>query len=700
MNTIITSNNACMRCLPHMVFARLILLLIVFCGTQAAGFAGNSTFYVAPTGSDSNPGTAGKPFLTLEHARDAASAEKGSTVLLAPGTYRRNTTFELGERDSGTIFRGDNARITGGMEIPLNAVKPVTDPAILQRLLPEVRGKVLEVDLRSLGVTDLGSIGPRGFNRPYVPSPLELIIDDEPCPLSQWPKPGIPGEPIGAIIDKGSVSRSGDKPTHGGIFEFKTDRPSRWTNARDVWISGMFSVGWSDNTVQVREFNIDNHTITTVQPDMYGFMTGKPWNRWTARNLLEEVSLPGEFMTDRESGKLYFLPPSGREISACRVEVTMLNSPLVAIEGATGVIFDGINFENTRGIGVYIERGANNRIQNCTLRNIGEVAVCIGKGVTSDQDYKNECDGQPASRELGSLSQYLYKNTTFNRDAGTGQGVVNCRIYNIGAGAVSLGGGDRLKLIPAGNFVQNCEIHHFNRWDRAYRPGVCIDGVGNIIRHNLIYDCPSNAILLHGNDHLIEYNEVHHAVLEADDQGAFYMGRDPSERGNIIRYNYWHDLSPGRGNVTFYFDDSGGDSTLVYGNVFRNAGGLGGIFLNGCSDVHIINNIFINRRPLNIRPHRYIKEDLCETRVKAVAYDQSPWREKYPDFVNYLKERSKMPCGNEFKKNLIVNSDLDTKCACVQYEENLVVKQEPDLKNVAIPGFEPIPFDKIGIKNE
>jgi len=685
----------------------LISLIMMACTISLeAGTTNQATFlYVSQNGSDNNPGTKERPFATLEKARDAVRLIGGPKVVsLAVGTYRLARTFALDERDGDVTYQAqpsEEVRITGGFAIPNAAVKPVTDAAVLERLLPEVRGKVLEVDLRALGITDFGAIGPRGFSRPYVPAPLELVVDDEPLSLAQWPKPGQPGEPMGNIIDKGPVSRNGDKPNRGGCFEFKTDRPARWTHAQNVWITGIFSVGWADNTVQVKAFDLTNKTLTTVQPDMYGFSSGKPWNRWTALNLLEEISLPGEFMADFASGKLYFLPPAGKDIAKCRLEVTMLNQPLVAIEGATGVVFDGIIFENTRGMGVYIERGASDRIQNCTLRNIGEVAVCVGKGVTPDKDYQNEyADGQPVSRELGSLAQYIYSNTTFNRDAGTGHGIVNCRIYNIGAGGISLGGGDRLKLLPAGNFVENCEIHHFNRWDRAYRPGVWIDGVGNIVRHCSIHDCPSNAILLHGNEHLIEYNEIYHAVMLADDQGALYMGRNPSERGNIIRYNYWHDLSPARGNVAIYFDDSGGDSTLVYGNVFRNAGGLGGIFLNGCSDVRVINNIFINRRPLNIRPRRYIKEEICEARLKAVAYDQSPWREKYPDFVNYLKERSKMPRGNVFEKNLVVNYELATNNTCVHYEHNLLVPKEPDLKHVNIPGFEPIPFEKIGSQSK
>ncbi len=661
--------------------------------------AAGAEFHVAPTGSDANPGTPEKPFATLEKARDAARQAKGSTVVLAPGTYRLTKTFELNEKDSGTTYRGTDARVAGSIAIPNGAVKPVTDPAILERLLPEVRGKVLEVDLRALGIADFGAIGPRGFRRPYVPAPLELFVDDEPLTLARWPNPGQPGVPIGKVLDKGPVTRYNDKPTRGGIFEFKTDRPARWTKADDVWITGLFQNGYADNTVKVKAFDLEKKTLTTVQPHMYGFSSGRPWNCWVALNLLEEIDLPGEFMADPKTGKLYFLPPAGKDVTQCRLEVTALKEPLIAIEGTTGVVFDGVDFECSRGMGVYIERGANNRIQNATLRNLGMVAVCIGKGVSPDPEYRHAFTGTPVSRELGSWHEHIYDNPAFDREGGTGHGIVNCKIYNIGAGAISLGGGDRVKLQAAGNFVENCDIHHFNRWDRTYKAAVNIDGVGNIIRHCLLHDCPGSAIYLHGNEHVIEYNDIHHAMMDGDDMGAFYMGRDPSERGNVIRYNYWHDLAPAHSTFCLYFDDTGGDGTKIYGNVFRKAGNIAVVNINSGSDFTVANNIFLdckNAVRLGGMNWRF-KEGRFEARMKAVGYDQSPWRERYPEFLDYLAARPQMPRRNLVEKNLLVNTSLK-EVKGIGFKANRAVAKDPGLKNVGIPGFEPIPFEKIGLK--
>jgi len=652
--------------------------VVLLTGSAVAG-----DFYVAPNGNDANTGSRDRPFATLDRARDAARRVKGSTVHLAPGTYRRTKTFELNESDSGTTYMGQNARITGGVAIPVGAVKPVTDQGVLQRLPPMARGKVLEVNLRALGIGDFGEVGPRGFGRPYVPAPLELFVDDEPLTLAQWPNPGEPGVPIGKVLDTGSSIRVADKLLRGGTFGFATDRPARWTWADDAWITGFFFNGYADDMLKVKSIDPGRRTLTTVQPHMYGFRSGNAWNRWVALNLIEEIDLPGEFVTDKKTGKLYFLPPAGKKIGNCRIEVSLLKQPVVAIVGATGVVFDGISIECSRGMGVYIERGANNRIRNATLRNLGMIAVCIGHGLPQESDSLRFPDSP-----------------IFDREAGTGHGISNCRIYNIGAGAVSLSGGDRQRLIPGGNFVENCEIHHFNRWDRAYRSAVNIDGCGNIVRHCLIHDCPGSAILLRGNEHTIEYNEIHHAVMAGNDMGAFYMGRDPTERGNVIRYNYWHDLAALPGTFCLYLDDAGGDGTKVYGNVFSHAGESVTVHVRNGSDITITNNIFIDcRTPVRMGggSEWRTKDGRFEARLKAVGYDKSPWRERYPEFLDYLAARPQMPRRNLFAMNLLVNCKV-TPGKGITYRDNRSVTKDPGMKNVGIPGFKPIPFDQIGRK--
>lgn len=61
------------------------ILTLVIAVIFSAGVASGATYYVATTGSDSNPGTQSQPWATLQYAVDTIVA--GDTILVMPGTY-------------------------------------------------------------------------------------------------------------------------------------------------------------------------------------------------------------------------------------------------------------------------------------------------------------------------------------------------------------------------------------------------------------------------------------------------------------------------------------------------------------------------------------------------------------------------------------------------------------------------------------
>lgn len=97
------------------------------------------------------------------------------------------------------------------------------------------------------------------------------------------------------------------------------------------------------------------------------------------------------------------------------------------------------------------------------------------------------------------------------------------------------GGGDRASLTSAGNYVENCRIHDYNRIEKSYRPGIWMDGVGNRISKCDIYDAPSMAILFHGNNHVIELCDITNVCSEVDDQGASRCRKSASKKEAILR---------------------------------------------------------------------------------------------------------------------------------------------------------------------
>jgi hypothetical protein len=180
-------------------------------------------------------------------------------------------------------------------------------------------------------------------------------------------------------------------------------------------------------------------------------------------------------------------------------------------------------------------------------------------------------------------------------DGGFGHGVVDCDVFDTGDGGVSLAGGDRKTLAAGGHYVENCHFQRQGRWSKCYVPAIHLEGVGMRASHNLIHEHPHCAILYSGNDHLIEFNEIHHIALETGDVGAIYTGRDYTFRGNKIRYNFIHHTGGvGMGSMGVYMDDcvSGAE---VFGNVFYKVHWA--MFIGGGRDHRIENNLFVDCDP-------------------------------------------------------------------------------------------------------
>ena len=242
------------------------------------------------------------------------------------------------------------------------------------------------------------------------------------------------------------------------------------------------------------------------------------------------------------------------------------------------------------------------------------------------------------------------------------------------------------------------------------------------LAHNRIHNAPHQAIGLGGNDHIIEFNEIFDICQESDDCGAFYMGRNPSERGSILRYNFWRDTGGPRshGSCAVYFDDGAGGQT-VYGNVFlRAAGGnFGAVFVHGGHNNRVYNNIFVDCKAA-MRHVRWddatwtewITGDLWKERLlKEVDISRSPYKECYPELTGSFEFHSEKR-SNYSARNVVVRCpmllDGDWEAS-----DNFVTEKDPGFVDAAamnfqlrddsevfkkIPGFERIPFEEIGLR--
>lgn len=681
------------------------------------------------------------PFATLDKAKEAIRkqiSKKGIsggriTVYIRGGVYTIHRTFQLSREDSGLeslpiiwrAYPGETVRFIGSKNI--SAFKKITDANILARIAPSCRSKILQINLKEQGITDFGEMKMTGMGLPIQPTGLELYFKGKAMTLARYPNEGwlqIKDVPqFGKRLIHAGISHTPKdgipRGRHYGRFKYSGDRPERWQKSDDIWMHGYWTWDWADAFIKIARIDLKKREIYPAEPHYrYGYTKEQ---RFYFLNILEELDSPGEYYLDRKTGILYFWPP--QPIGEQDAFVSLLNQDMIHLKNAENISVENIIFEGGRANAVKIEGGKNSRIAGCTIRNMGNAAVVV--------------------------------------EGGFHNGVQSCDIYDTGDGGIRIDGGDRQTLTPGHNYATNNHIFRFSRIDLTYRHAIRLNGVGNIASHNLIHDAPHEAIYFSGNEHLIEYNEIYNIVKETGDAGAIHTGRDYTWRGNVIRFNYFHDLhGPGLFGVMGVYLDDFMSGTTVYGNVFYKAGRAA--FLGGGRDNLIENNIFIDCQAsvhIDARGTTWAKNyfdgryNILTERMKAVHYDQPPYSERYPELLSYYDDDPAVPKNNkvyrnvsfskiwldiedgvdaellDMKNNVIADSILcywrgpelkDAKTGTVYTREdssfvkklfhNVIMEGNPGFRNIAHKnfqlnnhspafknGFKKIPFDKIGL---
>ncbi|MEN6306188.1 MAG: hypothetical protein ABFD91_00400, partial [Anaerohalosphaeraceae bacterium] len=125
-------------------------------------------YYLASDGSDSNTGTQGSPFQSLEKAKEAVKTQlketpgKSVVVNIKGGVYYLKTPVVFTSEDSGSkessvtykAVDGQRPIFTGSLV--LKGWQPLSNPGKLELLLPDVKGKIYFTDLKAAGIPDFG----------------------------------------------------------------------------------------------------------------------------------------------------------------------------------------------------------------------------------------------------------------------------------------------------------------------------------------------------------------------------------------------------------------------------------------------------------------------------------------------------------------------------------------------------------------
>ena len=340
-----------------------------------------------------------RPGEDLRAVRDSVrrnrAADEPAEVILEDGVYEVKDELVLDSpRDARTTWRAKNpgkAVFVGGPTVSGSAFRPVTNAAILARLPAAARGKVraLPVPERIRGNFRKGALGRicgaqngRVFRRPKTPVAADdtclpvLTVDTKFMMPAAWPN----GEKfLWTDAEKGDprIARwnwsDADIYTwgfHGRAFDYRTQR---------------LSVGW----------NAASNTV-----DFGKAKVGKT-ARYRFINVLEELDAPGEWCYHAPSGTVLLYPPEGFGPSsrcslgtfrdhffAVRAEDVTLDGLVftakpgyqaVAVDSCRGARVTNCRFSGIDGHAAYLD-GTENVIRDCTFEDITSSAVHVRGG--------------------------------------------------------------------------------------------------------------------------------------------------------------------------------------------------------------------------------------------------------------------------------------------------------------------------------
>ncbi len=602
------------------VAVAILLSLFAFSGCEKKD--NTIQLFVSTDGNDENDGSKKSPFRTPERAVAELEtlSEKGNNtsveITLSAGEYLTNGV-ELSSYGFPVKMNGiGEVCLNSGVTIEAASFSDVTDEKVLARFSDEQKKSVKVFDLSSKGLASgsiggLYAMGTWGNGSRYengVGNNADLFADGNRLTYARWPDNDFVR--IKEVIDAGDAynypsgvyhpeTLSMENPRGGTITidDSVMEHISGWAEPEKAWAFGYFYWDWADQSTPVKYINKDTSELTFSFVSTYGYKENQYFYFY---NILEELDTANEFYIDRDEMKLYcFFDETNRDAT-----FTLTVSDNNLLSGiASDIEFVNIQFKGVRGDIVVLE-GDNITFRDCIFEE------SYGNAVSITGNYNL---------------------------------VYGCEVRHMGKGGIFLTGGNRDTLTPGNNMIENCDIHDFGELFRTYQTGANVNGVGNKIIHNEIYNTPHMALSFGGNDNLIAYNYIHNTSYEVDDGGALYVGRNWTTYGNVIEYNYFENIVGVDGHCpeAIYLDDSISGIT-VRNNVVKNCDGLG-MLLGSGHDLDVQNNVLANcdigisyddrtcqGNWYDVSDKTAPGVDTLYNSIEVVPFFGEIWREKYP----------------------------------------------------------------------
>ncbi|MHC4360435.1 MAG: right-handed parallel beta-helix repeat-containing protein [Planctomycetota bacterium] len=585
----------------------LVVLAVIVVGLSSSLFA-DVSYYISPSGKDSNTGDKESPFATLEKARDTIRSLKASErkedihVILRGGTYYLKDTFVLKLEDSAQEGNKIYYEAYAGEEPVLSSGVRITGWQKLEKApeaLPEkARDKVWVADV------------PREAGKRF----LTLYDGDKRLPRARS-KAFFPGE--------------NPKPARDELY-FPAGTLKNWTNLEDVELL-IIPKPWTMNILPLESVDEAAGIARTSVPGSYNLLPNAMYRGWEENawieNVIDFLDEPGEWVVNSREGKVYLWPSRkepGDSIMAPRLKELIRVEGGIDLDGPTdtpvqGLIFKGLTFTCgerdvwdkdhggwglqhdwemwDRGTALLRFRGAEDcAIEECRFANSGGTAIRLDLYCQKNRIEKNLVE------HMGALGILLCGYGPGTKDVNKKNTIINNHIRHIGE---LYWHGHGIMLWQSGeNYLAHNLIHH------GPRKALCISGVRAVsFRKEAIgvAECSRTInwdelaeVIADGNDwrrfipfmhargNIVEYNESYRMLQKLRDGSVFNVSG--AGEGNILRRNHIHHIYNERTDGTMR-TDGWQCGTLFAENVIHDADTAGIAHKNFN---HIENNFIIN----------------------------------------------------------------------------------------------------------